>query len=203
MFSQSRDVAHEIEQIRCSIPTLNLSSAVSATANGMVSLAESLKTNSSLKSLRMCTKFENDEAIIAFADALKTKRTLQKIHISGWGLRDLFPQKPCYVAFSKMLQVNFDIEASLRFDSGLRSPEFVPCKRDMEIQKRLNRCGRGRLFVEGCSRADWVEALIRNNESGGGEMENWEGTKTTTGDLAWDCLYWLIKSNPLVCVMDS
>ena len=93
----------------------------------------------------------------------------------------LASKKTCQ-SFSRVLKVNFRLRLHLTVPSAYRDTDEF---KEMELQMALNTIGRGRLLADNCTRTDWVDALL--------------SAKGLDPPLVLDCLYSLLRMNPLIC----
>jgi len=129
------------------------------------------------------------ETSSALARALKVNRTLRHVELKErakrLSLKTRASARRACLTLAEILQVNHKIELVV----------VVPCcveesneYKELEIQISLNKLGRGRLLQNESTRANWVEALILAKQPG-----------QVKPDLVLDCLFSLLRLNPLLC----
>jgi hypothetical protein len=136
-----------------------------------IAIAETLKANTTIRSLYLpCSRF-TDDGLILLAESLTVNTTLKKVEI---GVSDHIGNQGM-AALTQMLEKNYELER-LIVDSAEKS-----IKSKIEYYMRLNAVGRGPLLCSGqANRVEWVNMLISVHD-----------------DL--DCLFYFISMNPTIC----
>jgi hypothetical protein len=187
-------VADEIRCGRCRVVSLILIVALQATRSeateAVKALASAIRLDRTLEhlTLEMQDVF-TDEAGVALAEALTVNKHLRTIELlqATLGVR-------AYEAFSAMLRVNTSLVLKLPpFERAGVDEKLLASRKQMVIEQRLNRAGRGRLLASSsrATREEYVDALHRL------------GTTNINDSPAFrlSCLYSLLRLNPsVICV---
>jgi hypothetical protein len=136
---------------------------------------------------------------VALAEALTVNKTLRKITLSDAKVSP-FPMRnrasldaPAYEAFSAMLRVNTSLIMDVTaFEIAGTDERLRESCKQMLIEQRLNKVGRGRLLASRqTTREEWVDALDELNSS----------SVNYPPAFRVSCLYSLLRLNPsVVCI---
>jgi hypothetical protein len=196
-------VADEIRRGRCNVQRLTLvmmQGTISEATEAVQAIASAIQMDRNLEHLTL--KMEDgftDEAGVALAEALTVNKTLHEITLSTHArtsqhvtYRATLGAK-AYDAFGAMLRVNTSIilklppvEPACADDETLRES-----RKQMLIEQRLNRVGRGRLMASSqTTRAEYVDAL--------NDLNSYNVDKSPAFQVS--CLYSLIRLHPSTCM---
>jgi hypothetical protein len=197
-------VANEISQGRNNIGvlTLYMLERTSPEATEAVkAIANAIRQNHNLKclELRMESGF-TDDAGVALAEALAGNKTLRAIKLGDIVRADHRVHNKdtlgaqAYKAFSAMLRVNTSLILKLpRLDTAGGDQRVIESRKQMGIEQRLNKVGRGTLLSSSSqtTRGAWVDALHKLNAA----------NVDDTPAFQVSCLYSLLRLNPAVCIL--
>jgi hypothetical protein len=200
-------VADEIRCGRCNIRFLHLAmlqGAQSEATEAVKALASAIRLDRNLE--RIVLQMENgftNEAGVALAEALAVNKTLCRFQLSTVPVLDISNVQntaalgtQAYEAFSAMLRVNTSLRLKLPpFEKAGADERLRESRKQMHIEKRLNKAGRGRLLASTQTTGEeWVDALLELS------------SKVIDDPPAFQisCLYSLLRLNPsVVCVSSS
>jgi hypothetical protein len=192
-------VADKIRQGRCNVQRLNLSmvqATRSEATEAVKAVASAIRSDQNLNhlTLQMEAGF-TDEAGVALAEALTVNKSLNDICLSVLPLhvslrvdnRPTFGAQS-YKAFAAMLRVNTSLVLELpEFETAGADERLLESQKQMIIEQRLNKVGRGRLLASRQTRREeWVDALHELNSD---NIDNSSAFQVS-------CLYSLLRSNP-------
>jgi hypothetical protein len=195
-------VADEIRLGRCLIKKLSLcmmQGASSKATEAVKAVASAIREDRRLEYLKL--QMEDgftDEAGVALAEALTTNKTLRRLSLNdNLYVSDYIHNKAtlgaqAYEAFGTMLRVNTSLKLHLPpFDADVGDERDIEHFTQMRIEQRLNGVGRGRLLASSQRpREEWVDALQELNAPN----DNYY--------FEVNCLYSLLRLNPLVCLLE-
>jgi hypothetical protein len=204
-FDQWLAVTDEIRHGRCKIQTLSLTMLEitrSKATEAVEAVASALRVDRNLKSLVL--HMENgftDKAGVALAEALTVNKTLRKINLNAKPFcpGELLPNTDelgtsAYEAFGVMLRGNTSLRLKVPpFDfTEVDEKIFESCVQ-MNIERRLNQVGRGRLLASSnnTTREEWVNALFELSTL----------NVNDPSDFNVSCLYCLLRLNPATCML--
>ncbi|CAB9500681.1 NLR family, CARD domain containing 3 [Seminavis robusta] len=163
-------------------------------------MADSLRSNDSLRELTVCSIHLGERAGRAMGQVLQVNRRLQKLEIQLHSGEHAIP-------ITEVLQVNSSLKRLDLFFNGCISPrireaftQMLRCNyrlldlngsvwrgqsnSEIDFYLRLNRAGRGDLLTEHATRAHWVDTMIEQRD-----------------DLS--IVFSLLLMNPSVCLHDT
>jgi hypothetical protein len=188
-------VVDEIRLGRCHVVSLTLIVALEATRSeateAVKALASAILLDQTLEHLTLeMEDVFTDEAGVALAEALTVNKHLRMITlpVAALGVE-------AYEAFSAMLRVNTSLVLMLpSFETAGADEKLHASRKQMVIEQRLNKAGRGRLMVsKETTREDYVDALHRLNTC---NVDDSHAFRVS-------CLYSLLRLNPSVlCVSE-
>jgi hypothetical protein len=183
-------VVDEIRSGRCHVASLTLIVALEATrpeaTEAVKALASAIRLDQTLEHLTLeMEDVYTDDAGVALAEALTVNKHLRMINLSEATLG-----VEAYEAFSAMLRVNTSLVLKLpSFETAGADEKLHASRKQMVIEQRLNKAGRGRLMVSNqTTREDYVYALHRLNTC---NVDDSHAFRVS-------CLYSLLRLNPSV-----
>jgi hypothetical protein len=200
-------VADEIRQGRCKIKYLGLhmhQGSISDATEAVKIVANAIRFDSILEHLVF--KMENGvtgEAAVALAEALMVNTTLRVVTVSDNTLG-----AQAYEAFAAMMRVNTSLVLEVPQVPPFRTPgagdeRILEFRKQMLIEQRLNKVGRGRLLASiQPTKEEWVDALrklsfTQFNDSPPLPVYNLNESPA----FRVGCLYSLLRLNPSVVCM--
>jgi hypothetical protein len=180
-------VADEIRQGRCNVQRLTLAmfqGAISEATEAVQALASAIQLDCNLEHLAL--EMENlltDKAGVALAEALMVNSSLRTIT-----LIEVTLGAQVYEAFSDMLRVNTSlIVEHPPFEPAGADERLCESHKQLVIEQRLNKVGRGRLMVSHeATKEEWLDALHELNSYNVADSHAFQVS----------CLYSLLHLNP-------
>jgi hypothetical protein len=203
-------VADEIRQGRCKIEYLSLhmyQGSIADAADAVKVVANAIRFDSNLEHLTLAMQNGvTGEAAVALAEALMVNTTLRVVTVSDMRT-NLCAQ--AYEAFAAMMRVNI----SLVLEVPRRPPLFrtpgagdemlLDFWKQMLIEQRLNKVGRGRLLASRqTKKEEWVDALRKLSFTQFNDSPP-DGVYNLNDSPAFrvSCMYSLLRLNPSVVCM--
>jgi hypothetical protein len=202
-------VADEIRQGRCNVQTLTLTMLLdirSETTEAVKGVASAIQLDCNLENLTLEIKNGfTDEEGVALAEALTVNTTLRMINLVDYSPPDEVRNEatlgaPAYKALAAMLRVNTNLVLELPIFEIADSDEIIlESWKQMHIEKRLNKVGRGKLLAsKQTTKGEWVDALHELSSDDVYPEPEDDDDDDLAEVLRITCLFSLLRLNPSV-----